>query len=223
VITSKKGAIILRPGRCLKLALPLFGLSVIGCATCGNSLGPLAPLQISTAATAHDKPSAVLSVSWVIQPSPGRQYLRKMPAWEAMALNVLQESDLFSSVTGTNNTERGDVGLDLCMVNHIGEDTLLEKVFSGRLCGFTLTLIPFYVREDYRLVAIVRDSHGRRLKEYRYEDHVNLWAGLITLPMLPFMSLQKAVTRTHGNMLRHLVRDVSKEGILSSRRNSESQ
>jgi len=72
--------------------------------------------------------------------------------------------------------------------------------------GFTLGLIPFSVKDKYRLTAKLSDSAGNEIKTYVYEDYVKTWVDIMLLPA--FFITHGAPVKVIDNMIMNLYRDI---------------
>ena len=84
---------------------------------------------------------------------------------------------------------------------------------SGFISGYSLTLIPGYSSEDYKLNVKVK-KEKKLLKTYEYSNGIEMY---IWLPLVLFNTetkAQKVQTQIIDNMIKKLIFDMQKDGLL---------
>jgi hypothetical protein len=85
--------------------------------------------------------------------------------------------------------------------------------FSGFISGLTFTILPGYAKDEYKLVAEV--SRGdQMLKRYEYHDSMSTWIQILLVFAMPFNSPADVSKEVIDNMIRNLIVDLGRDGIL---------
>jgi hypothetical protein len=194
-----------------KILMVLFCVLIIGgCAASfrGGQLEKIENLNIETSQVG--KPSVYFEISWLtgLSPQP-KENVYYMPSFVKMVEEIAKESGFFKNIVTVRPATSTDYTIRMSMLNY--GNALLASCL-GSISGATLTIIPAYARDNYRLSAIIYDSAGNKLKEYQNEDHVNSWIWLPLLPVAPFT--KDVGDKVRENMLRHCFQDLAKENIL---------
>jgi hypothetical protein len=123
---------------------------------------------------------------------------------------VFQKSGMFSQVKESIGTADFHFNLTL----DVNEDCVGGKA-GAAVCGLTTCIIPLSITETYVLTAKIKKD-GQILKSYHYRDHYKtaVWTliGMLGMPFTYF----PAQTELRDNMLRNLLRDIQKDGILQT-------
>ena len=111
------------------------------------------------------KPSVYIDSSWrngvTKKPDENAFY---MPSFTRLVRQVASESDLFGELVTAQPRIPKDYTIKMSMLNY-GSSAM--ATILGAISGATLTVIPAYARDNYRLDATVYDSTGSALKDYQ--------------------------------------------------------
>jgi hypothetical protein len=109
---------------------------------------------------------------------------------EGQAQRAYMESGLFSQVTLTENPSSLHANVEYSEEGSKG----LASV-SGFICGFTMGIIPGYVKADLSTLTTFKDQTGKELGSIRKSETYSFWMQLFLIAVMPFREELQATAR----------------------------
>jgi hypothetical protein len=122
----------------------------------------------------------------------------------------IAESQMFSEVS-TNSAQALDMDLTI-QIDLTNHGNYTSAIIAGVISGITFCTIPTWIKDKYRLEAIIYDNQGNQLQKYEYEDYVRTYIHLFLIPFIG--SAKTAPNKVISNMLRNFLNDLSQERFM---------
>jgi hypothetical protein len=127
--------------------------------------------------------------------------------FEKTFVDALKESGYFASVLPGNE---GSIIIEADMINY-GDRT--AAAIAGVVGGLSLTIIPVWVTDNYKLTAKVTSSQGKHAI-YALDDALTTVIWLPMIVVTPFKSPSTEVHDLWKNMYRNLILKMQQDGFL---------
>ena len=194
----------------LVAVLTLFSAINIGCASFGGGLLP----KVKEFPTRSDatKPSVKLTLQF-------KQFMNDAPLtvfrgsvendWKKKLAKTLSESGYFASVA--EDTANPDITID-ANVKDDGHGSMGMAIVTG----LTLYLVPSFSTDSFVFDAKVTSPHVDKTWAIHLEDFVTQWQQLFLIPVMPFKMAPVVASGVQKNLLRNVVVEFDKQGILDA-------
>lgn len=167
----------------------------------------VAPVDLPSMASYSNKPNVYVDFDF-FQGDPDTANANEVPQARDMLKpelkRVFNESGLFGRVTFDEfEKQPGDYNLRLKVYNHAPGGGQMVFAF---ISGFTFTLIPALVTDQYTMSLETLDDRGQSLGKSTNHDAVNTWMGIWFLPLVG-NTPKAAVTDTFNRQVNGLLKN----------------